>query len=71
MSALRKDKFIKKYVYLFCCLDLSMSTDFAQVVDATIRVISEDVKMRMITNRTPSKSSSYPQNDFFDRQAKD
>ena len=71
MNALRKDKFIKKYVYLFCYLDLSMPTDFVQAVDGTIRVISEDVKMRMISNRIPPKSFSYPQNDSFDKQAKD
>ena len=48
MSALWKDEFIKKYVYLFCYLDPSMSTDIAQVVDGTIAVISEDVKMRNV-----------------------
>ena len=47
-----------------------MSTDIAQVVDGTITVISEDVKMRMISNRIPPKSFSYPQKDFFDKQAK-
>ena len=48
MSALWKDEFIKKYVYLSCYLDPSMSTDIAQVVDGTIAVISEDVKMRNV-----------------------
>ena len=48
MSALWKDEFIKKYVYLFCYLDPSMSTNIAQVVDGTIAVISEDVKMRNV-----------------------
>ena len=47
-----------------------MSTDITQVVDGTITVISEDVKMRMISNRIPPKSFSYPQKDFFDKQAK-
>ena len=70
MSALSKDEFIKTYVYLFCYLDPSMSTDITQVVDGTITVISEDVKMRMISNRIPPKSFSYPQKDFFGKQAK-
>ena len=48
-----------------------MSTDMAQVVDGTITVISEDVKMGMISNHIPPKSFSYPQKDFFDKQAKD
>ena len=46
-----------------------MSTDNAQVVDGTITVISEDVQMRMISNRIPPKSFSYPQMDFFDKKA--
>ena len=48
-----------------------MPNDIAQVVDGTITVISEDVKMRMISNPIPPKSFSYPQKDFFDKQAKD
>ena len=56
---------LKKYFYLFCYVDPLMSTDIAQVVDGTITVISEDVKMRMISNRIPPKSFSYPPKDFF------
>ena len=48
-----------------------MSTDIAQAVDGTITVISEDVKMRRISNRIPPKSFSYTQKDFFDKQGKD
>ena len=47
-----------------------MSTDIVQVVDGTIAVISEDVKMRKISNHIPPKSFSYSQKDFFDKQAK-
>ena len=42
-----------------------MSTDTAQVVDGTITVISEDVKMEMIFYRIPPKSFSYPLKRFF------
>ena len=48
-----------------------MSTDIAQVADGTITVICEDVKMRMISHCIPAKSFSFPQKDFFDKQAKD
>ena len=48
-----------------------MSTDTAQVVDGTISVISEDVKIEMISYRIPPKSLSYSQKDFFNKQAKD
>ena len=47
-----------------------MSTDIPQAVDETITVISEDVKVRMMSNRIPPKSFSYPQKDFFDKLAK-
>ena len=60
MSALWKGQFIKKYVYRFCFLDTSMSTDIPQVVGGTITVMCEDVKMRMISSRIPPKSFSYP-----------
>ena len=70
MNALRKDEFIKKFVY-FCYLDQSVPTDITQVVDGTTVVISKDVKMRMISNRIQPKSLSYPKNDFLDKQAKD
>ena len=67
MSALWKDEFIKKYVYRFCFLGTSMSTDIPQIVDGTITVMSKDVKMRMISSRIPPKSSSYSQKDVFDK----
>ena len=70
MSALRKDEFIKEFVY-FCCLDQSVSTNITEVVDGTTAVISKDVKMRVISNRIQPKSLSYPKNDFLDKQAKD
>ena len=47
-----------------------MSSDIAQVVDGVITVIIKDVKMRMISNRIPPKSFSYPPKYFFDKQAK-
>ena len=41
-----------------------MPNDIAQVVDGTITVISEDVKMRMISNPIRPKSFSYPKKIF-------
>ena len=64
MSALWKNEFIKKYVYLYPYLDTPMSADIAQAVEGTITVISEDIKMRRICNRIPNKSFSYPLKDF-------
>ena len=55
----------------FVIQNLELSTDFVQVVDGIIRIISEDVKMRVISNRIPPKSFSYPKKDSFDKQAED